>query len=81
MADFDHSGAAGASDSENDDRPSGSLSTAIDPNQIGGNTRFYAQDFPALEELVVVNVKSIAEMGAYVSLLEYNGAEIGRAHV
>jgi translation initiation factor 2 subunit 1 len=71
MADFDH---AAGSDSETD-RPTGSQSTAIDPAQIGGNTRFYPQDFPTLEELVVVNVKSIAEMGAYVSLLEYNGAE------
>lgn len=37
--------------------------------------RFYKQKFPELEDVVVVNVKSIAEMGAYVSLLEYNNAE------
>lgn len=37
--------------------------------------RFYKQRFPELEDVVVVNVKSIAEMGAYVTLLEYNNAE------
>ena len=37
--------------------------------------RFYKQKFPELEDVVVVNVKSIAEMGAYVTLLEYNNAE------
>jgi uncharacterized heparinase superfamily protein len=43
------------------ERPShGSASTAIPPGQIGGNTRFYAKDFPEVEECVMVNVKSIA---------------------
>mmetsp|Transcript_16157 Transcript_16157/g.31223 ORF Transcript_16157/g.31223 Transcript_16157/m.31223 type:complete len:322 (+) Transcript_16157:204-1169(+) len=37
--------------------------------------RFYEEQFPALEECVMVQVKSIAEMGAYVSLLEYNNIE------
>jgi len=58
-----------------DERPTGAASTAIPPDQIGGNTRYYPQDFPSVEELVVVNVRNIAEMGAYVSLLEYNGIE------
>ena len=35
--------------------------------------RFYEQRFPEIDELVMVNVRSIADMGAYVSLLEYNG--------
>lgn len=35
----------------------------------------YEKRYPDVDELVVVNVKSIAEMGAYVSLLEYNGIE------
>lgn len=34
--------------------------------------RYYAQEFPEIEDTVIVNVRSIAEMGAYVSLLEYN---------
>ena len=37
--------------------------------------RFYSQKFPEVEDVVMVNVRSIAEMGAYVSLLEYNGIE------
>lgn len=37
--------------------------------------RFYEQEFPQLEEIVVVQVKRIVEMGAYVNLLEYNGKE------
>lgn len=34
--------------------------------------RFYAEKYPEIEDTVMVNVRSIAEMGAYVSLLEYN---------
>jgi translation initiation factor 2 alpha subunit (eIF-2alpha) len=37
-------------------------------SQIGGHCRFYEKEFPELEECVVVNVKSIAEMGAYVQV-------------
>ncbi|ETW07965.1 hypothetical protein H310_02351 [Aphanomyces invadans] len=37
--------------------------------------RFYESRFPEIDELVMVNVRSIAEMGAYVSLLEYNNIE------
>ena len=37
--------------------------------------RFYKNRFPEIEEVVVVNVRSIAEMGAYVHLLEYNNIE------
>jgi len=37
--------------------------------------RFYAQRYPEVEDVVMVNVRSIAEMGAYVSLLEYNNIE------
>lgn len=37
--------------------------------------RFYEQQFPAAEELVMVKVNSIQEMGAYVTLLEYNNCE------
>jgi len=35
----------------------------------------YEKKFPDVDDLVVVNVKSIEEMGAYVSLLEYNNIE------
>lgn len=41
----------------------------------GLSCRFYAQKFPEVEDVVMVNVRSIAEMGAYVDLLEYNDIE------
>ncbi len=37
--------------------------------------RFYKHKFPETDELVMVNVRQIAEMGSYVSLLEYNKIE------
>jgi len=37
--------------------------------------RFYSQKYPEIEDVVMVKVRSIAEMGAYVSLLEYNNIE------
>ncbi len=35
----------------------------------------YEKKYPDVDDLVMVNVKSIAEMGAYVALLEYNNIE------
>jgi len=37
--------------------------------------RFYEAEFPELEDVVVVQVKRIVDMGAYVSLLEYENKE------
>jgi translation initiation factor 2 subunit 1 len=37
--------------------------------------RFYENRYPDIEEIVMVNVRNIADMGAYVSLLEYNNIE------
>mmetsp|Transcript_24738 Transcript_24738/g.57666 ORF Transcript_24738/g.57666 Transcript_24738/m.57666 type:complete len:333 (+) Transcript_24738:137-1135(+) len=37
--------------------------------------RFYENKFPDIESVVMVNVRNIADMGAYVSLLEYNNIE------
>ncbi|ESP05413.1 hypothetical protein LOTGIDRAFT_205563 [Lottia gigantea] len=37
--------------------------------------RFYKNRFPEVEDVVMVTVRSIAEMGAYVHLLEYNNIE------
>ncbi|KAF8065555.1 eukaryotic translation initiation factor 2 subunit alpha [Scenedesmus sp. PABB004] len=37
--------------------------------------RMYESKYPEVDDVVMVQVKSIAEMGAYVSLLEYNGIE------
>mmetsp|Transcript_18709 Transcript_18709/g.33854 ORF Transcript_18709/g.33854 Transcript_18709/m.33854 type:complete len:341 (-) Transcript_18709:101-1123(-) len=37
--------------------------------------RFYEAKYPEIESTVMVNVRTIADMGAYVSLLEYNNIE------
>ena len=37
--------------------------------------RFYEAKYPEIESLVMVNVRTVADMGAYVSLLEYNNIE------
>jgi len=37
--------------------------------------RFYKQKYPEIDDVVMVNVRSIAEMGAYVQLLEYKNIE------
>lgn len=37
--------------------------------------RYYKAKYPEVEDVVMVNVRSIAEMGAYVHLLEYNNIE------
>ena len=39
------------------------------------NCRMYANQFPEIDDVVMVQVRSIAEMGAYVCLLEYNNIE------
>ncbi len=36
---------------------------------------FYENEFPEPEEVVMVNVTEIGEMGAYVTLLEYDNIE------
>lgn len=37
--------------------------------------RMYSAKFPEVDDLVMVNVRQIAEVGAYVQLLEYNNIE------
>jgi translation initiation factor 2 subunit 1 len=37
--------------------------------------RFYKNRLPETDDLVMVNVVNIEEMGVYVSLLEYNSTE------
>jgi len=61
--------------------------TTLDPPQEGDlrvylgedksnlDCRFYENRYPEIESVVMVNVRNIAEMGAYVSLLEYNNIE------
>lgn len=40
--------------------------------------RFYENQYPEPEELVMVNVNKIGELGVYVTLLEYNDIEVKR---
>ena len=61
--------------------------TTLDPDDNGGfriyvgedrknlDSRFYENKYPEVESVVMVNVRNIADMGAYVSLLEYNNIE------
>ncbi len=43
---------------------------------VGGlSCRFYEQRYPEMEDVVMVNVRSIEDMGAYVHLIEYNNIE------
>ena len=37
--------------------------------------RFYANRFPEVDDVVMVNVRCVAEMGVYVTLLEYDNIE------
>jgi translation initiation factor 2 subunit 1 len=37
--------------------------------------RFYERQFPDVDELVMVNVRNVETLGAYVTLLEYNNIE------
>lgn len=41
----------------------------------GLSCRFYANEFPEIEDTVIVKVVKIAEMGAYVTLSEYDNKE------
>ena len=51
----------------------------VDGEATGGaykmNCRMYEREFPEIDEVVMVQVSAIAEMGAYVRLLEYNNIE------
>jgi translation initiation factor 2 subunit 1 len=40
-----------------------------------GDCRFYEQKYPEIDDTVMVMVKRVAEMGAYVTLLEYSNVE------
>ena len=42
--------------------------------------RYYESKYPEVDELVMVQVRQIAEMGAYVKLLEYDGIEVPIYH-
>ena len=56
-------------------RARGSPKSLCEPVIMALSCRFYKHRYPKLEDVVMVNVRSIAEMGAYVSLLEYDNIE------
>jgi len=59
-----------------DDGPEeGAMRLYLGDDKKNLDCRFYEQQYPDLESLVVVTVRHIADMGAYVSLLEYNNIE------
>jgi polyribonucleotide nucleotidyltransferase len=51
--------------------------TKEDSAEMGSlsNCRFYENQYPQVDDLVMVQVRQIAEMGAYVKLLEYDNIE------
>ncbi|KAM7185418.1 Mitochondrial carrier domain containing protein [Rhypophila sp. PSN 637] len=44
-------------------------------NTSYSNCRFYEEKYPEIDSFVMVNVKQIADMGAYVKLLEYDNID------
>ncbi|KAI8593414.1 eukaryotic translation initiation factor 2 alpha subunit-domain-containing protein [Geranomyces variabilis] len=52
-----------------------SAAAALDERQSRLQCRMYEQKFPEVDQLVMANVRQIADMGAYVQLLEYNNIE------
>ena len=57
------------------DGSDGSFRVYVGDDRKNLNCRFYENKFPEIESVVMVNVQNIADMGAYVSLLEYNNIE------
>ncbi len=50
-----------------------------EPNSL--SCRFYENQYPEPEEVVMVNVTNISDMGAYVTLLEYDDIEVSFVRV
>eukprot|EP01100_Stratorugosa_tubuloviscum_P012845 TRINITY_DN6217_c0_g1_i1.p1 TRINITY_DN6217_c0_g1~~TRINITY_DN6217_c0_g1_i1.p1 ORF type:complete len:390 (-),score=215.30 TRINITY_DN6217_c0_g1_i1:92-1261(-) len=59
--------------------PDTNINEEVNTNISSGNPnlvcRMYEQKFPEIDDLVMVCVRRIADVGAYVSLLEYNNIE------
>jgi len=51
------------------------MDDASERSSTVANCRMYEQKYPEVDDVVVVEVKSIEEMGAYVALKEYNDIE------
>lgn len=57
------------------EEPSGGFRLFVGEGRENLNCRFYEARYPEIESVVMVNVRNIADMGAYVSLLEYDNIE------
>jgi translation initiation factor 2 subunit 1 len=57
------------------DGSDGSFRVYLGEDKKNLDCRFYENKFPEIESVVMVNVRNIADMGAYVSLMEYNNIE------
>jgi len=66
---------AEASEKEADGQRRKQVSSVDDDHMANNDCRMYEKQFPDVEDLVVVVVNRVADMGAYVSLLEYNNIE------
>mmetsp|Transcript_7575 Transcript_7575/g.10972 ORF Transcript_7575/g.10972 Transcript_7575/m.10972 type:complete len:345 (-) Transcript_7575:187-1221(-) len=65
----------GAEPTTLDEPEEGAMRVYLGDDKKNLECRFYEQQYPEIESLVVVTVRHIADMGAYVSLLEYNNIE------
>merc|ERR1711991_7179 len=52
-----------------------STTTGAGGPRNNNSCRMYEEEYPEVDQLVMVLVRSVTEMGAYVSLLEYNNIE------
>lgn len=57
------------------DGSDGSFRVYLGDDRKNLDSRFYENKYPEIESVVMVNVRNIADMGAYVSLLEYDNIE------
>jgi polyribonucleotide nucleotidyltransferase len=51
------------------------IASAMAGNSVPLSCRFYKEKYPEIDDVVMVNVRRIQEMGAYVGLLEYDDIE------
>jgi translation initiation factor 2 subunit 1 len=58
-----------------DDNEDNSFRLYLGDERNNLDSRFYESKYPEIESVVMVNVRNIADMGAYVSLLEYDNIE------
>ncbi|KAJ1561256.1 Eukaryotic translation initiation factor 2 subunit 1, partial [Cladochytrium tenue] len=68
-------GASAAAGASADAAATPTAAAALTAAQLRLQCRMYEARFPEVDDLVMVNVRQIAEVGAYVHLMEYNNIE------